>query len=305
MLRVGGEYHAFYREVTFPNATQGIDLAGMLFLPRGDGPFPAAVVIHGSGTSSRGNAWYLTFTTYLQDHGVAVLLPDKRGSGFSGGDWRTASLEDLATDTLSAISYLRTRHGRIISNIGIVGVSQGGYIAPLVATRSDDISFIVNLVGASVPLHRALLYEESHNLRQMGLPPLLSKAVAYISFDPIAFWRQVKVPTLVLYGELDTNVPSQASAERPAALGNPNIRVTVFEGSGHALQDPGRPEGGRIRQDALQLMRDFIAEATSPVEPPAGPAQVPGSPTRVRSISGGAPRGSSAPSSHTLGTSTV
>ncbi len=270
-----------YKEVSFSNSMQGIDLAGMLFLPRGEGPFPAVVVIHGSGTSSRSNAWYLTFTSYLQDHGVAVLLPDKRGSESSGGDWRTASFEDLATDTLSAISYLKTRHAHMISDIGILGVSQGGCIAPLVATRSDDISFIVNLVGSAVPLYQALLYEESHNLRQMGFPPSLARRVAHVSswylrtiahrgfwkavgnFDPIPFWREVNVPALVLYGELDTNVPSRASAERLAALGNPDIRVTIFAGSGHALQDPGRPGAGRIRLDALELIRDFIAGATT------------------------------------------
>jgi dipeptidyl aminopeptidase/acylaminoacyl peptidase len=69
-----------YQEVTFSNPSQGINLAGMLFLPEGDGPFPAVVVIHGAGTSRRDNLWYLTPTKYLQDHGIAVLLPDKRGS---------------------------------------------------------------------------------------------------------------------------------------------------------------------------------------------------------------------------------
>jgi hypothetical protein len=70
-----------YREVRFRNAIGGVDLAGMLFVPQGEGPFPSAVIIHGSGTSRRDNAWYLTLCTHLQRNGIAVLLPDKRGSG--------------------------------------------------------------------------------------------------------------------------------------------------------------------------------------------------------------------------------
>ncbi|MDA2923326.1 alpha/beta hydrolase [Acidobacteria bacterium AH-259-L09] len=200
-----------YQEVEFPNPTQGINLAGMLFLPEGDGPFPAVVVIHGSGTSHRNNTWYLTFTRYLQDHGIAVLLPDKRGSESSEGNWRTASFEDLATDTLSAISYLQAQHPQTI------------YIRNIAQKEFWDA------VG---------------------------------NFDPIRYWQDVNVPSLVLYGQLDTNVPSQTSADRLAALGNPNVEVAIFEGSGHPLEDPEWMGDSYFRQDALELIRDFIVEAT-------------------------------------------
>jgi dipeptidyl aminopeptidase/acylaminoacyl peptidase len=270
-----------YQEVAFPNPTQNIDLAGMLFLPQGDGPFPAVVVIHGAGTSHRDNPWYLTFVSYLQDHGIAVLLPDKRGSEASGGDWHTASFQDLATDTLAAISYLQAEHPQTISDIGILGASQGGQIAPIVASQSSDVSFVINVVGSAVPFREALLYEENNNLRQMGLPPGLSNAVAPLStfyirkvaqkdfwdavgeWDPLPYWRDVSVPGLVLYGEIDSNVPSRASADRLAALGNPNLEVVVFEGSGHPLEDPEGMGDSFFRQEALELMRDFIFEATS------------------------------------------
>ncbi len=98
-----------FREVRFWNAEQDLDLSGMLFLPDGDGPFPAAVIIHGSGTSQRDSAWYLTLTQHLQQGGIAVLLPDKRGSEQSEGNWHTASFEDLATDTLAGIAFLRAQ----------------------------------------------------------------------------------------------------------------------------------------------------------------------------------------------------
>lgn len=80
-----------FTDVRFRNAAQGIELGGMLFVPHGEGAFPAAVIIHGSGTSQRDSYWYLTLTRYLQESGIVVLLPDKRGSEASEGDWRGAN----------------------------------------------------------------------------------------------------------------------------------------------------------------------------------------------------------------------
>jgi predicted peptidase len=109
-----------YQEVSFTNTEQSLQLGGMLFVPEGDGPFPAAVIIQGAGTSVRDNYWYLTMTQYLQENGILVLLPDKRGSEKSEGDWHTSSFEDLATDTLAAISYLKEQDQVAISQIGII-----------------------------------------------------------------------------------------------------------------------------------------------------------------------------------------
>ena len=156
-----------YREVSFQNPTQGIKLGGMLFVPEGEGPFPAAVIIHGSGTSRRGSGWYETLTQYLQESGIVVLIPDKRGSEKSEGDWHTSSFEDLATDTLAAISFLKDQEEVALSRIGVIGMSQGGHIAPIVASESSDVAFLVNVVGGSVAMHEVVLYEEHYNLREM------------------------------------------------------------------------------------------------------------------------------------------
>lgn len=124
-----------YREVSFENAEQGLRLAGMLFVPEGDGPFPAIVMIQGSGTSVRNNRWYLTLIQYLQENGIVVLQPDKRGSVQSEGDWRTASFDDLATDTLAAVFFLKDQEQVAISEIGVIGMSQGGHISPRIDHR--------------------------------------------------------------------------------------------------------------------------------------------------------------------------
>ncbi len=165
-----------HEEIAFRNQRQNIDLAGMLFVPEGEGPFPAVAVIHGSGTSVRDNRWYLTLTQYLQQRDIVVLLPDKRGSAKSGGDWRDASFEDLATDTLAAIEYLEQQQDVPLTEIGIVGMSQGGWIAPIVADRAGDVAFVVSMVGAMVTPGEQLLFEENHNLRQMGFLPGISNS---------------------------------------------------------------------------------------------------------------------------------
>lgn len=268
-----------YEDIRFENPTSGIDLAGMLFVPEGEPPFPAVVIIHGSGTSRRANPWYLNYAGYLQGNGILVLLPDKRGSESSGGDWRTSSLEDLAMDTQSAISYLRTERPQLVRSIGILGVSQGGVIASIVASEASDLAFVINVVGHAVPMYDQLLYEENNNLRQMGFLPGFSNALAYLTtfvnwnilardfwsavgnFDPLPYWEEVTVLALVLLGDQDINVPSGQSRDRLNALDKENIRVVIFEGSGHGLEAPAGIGGDYQREDALELIRDFILDA--------------------------------------------
>ncbi len=270
-----------FQDVRFKNTAQNLELAGMLFVPEGEGPFPAAVIIHGSGTSHRDSGWYLTLTQYLQENGVVVLLPDKRGSELSEGDWRTASFEDLATDSVAAVGFLRYQAEVAISGIGVIGLSQGGHIAPVVADQTQDIAFVVNIVGGAVPMHDQLVYEETHNLREVGILPGLSDLLAYPAswsiikirqkrfwdvignFDPVPYWQRLAVESLVLYGENDTNVPSIKSAEILRSLANPNINVRIYAGSGHALESPEGKGAKIFREDALKDIRDFVFSATS------------------------------------------
>jgi len=265
-----------YHDVGFTNSMAGLELAGMLFMPEGPGPFPGVVIIHGSGNSRRDSRWYLTLTQYLQQNGIAVLLPDKRGSERSAGNWRTASFEDLASDTIAAIRFLKRQDQYPISKIGVIGLSQGGHIAPIVARKSDDVAFVVDVVGSSLPMHELLLYEEDHNLREIGILPgvsnLLARACALHlrkfgqpdfwnavgNFDPLPYWQTLACPTLVLYGADDTNVPAKRSADRLNALNKANIKVTIFEGSGHALASPEGKGDSIFREDALRQIATFV-----------------------------------------------
>lgn len=127
-------------------------LAGVILLPKTQSKSPAVVIIHGSGDSDRNNLWAREFAEGLAYRGIAVLLPDKRGSGKSGGDWKKASFEELADDANAGVELLR-QHPKVISGVvGVMGLSQGGKIAPLASTRSSQIAFVVSVSSSVVPL---------------------------------------------------------------------------------------------------------------------------------------------------------
>jgi len=260
-----------YTEVAFRNGD--LPLAGMLFLPEGDGPFPAAVIIHGSGTSRRDNPWYLTVAAHLQKSGVAVLLPDKRGSEKSKGDWRQASFADLAGDAVAAARYLETQDRFRCSRVGLVGMSQGGWIAPLAAVTDSSISFVVSMSGPGVTTDEQLVYEESYNIADVGtwhvvgrlLAPLIAMGVQRSSFwghiagfDPLPWWRKVRVPALAAYGAGDENVPVEESVRRLRGLGNPHLLLHVYPDGGHGILERVDPRTLRIQGAFLADMTDLI-----------------------------------------------
>ena len=265
-----------YEEVQFYNEAEQIRLAGMLFVPEGNGPFPAVVFVHGSAPSFRGNRIILTEAKHLLDNGVVVLVPDKRGADGSEGDWETASFEALGTDTVAAVDYLMTREDLPISQMGIIGASQGGHIAPLIASQSDAIDFVVDLSGTSAPIREQLLYEEKQNLRQMGFLPVIADLFAYPSawsirairqktfwtaigdFDPRPYWQTLEVPALVLYGREDTNVDAVKSEALLQSLNKSNITVRLYEGSGHNLEAPLGQGNLVVRQEVLDDILNFV-----------------------------------------------
>ena len=137
-------------EVSFSNGD--ISLAGTILLPAGDGPFPGVVIVHGSGASPRSNPWTRAYAEGLSRRGVAVLHPDKRGSGRSGGDWRRASFLDLADDSIAAVELLR-KHAKLDpNNVGVIGFSQGGHVVPAAAARSKSVAYVVSVSASVVPI---------------------------------------------------------------------------------------------------------------------------------------------------------
>ena len=156
----------YVEEVSFSN--RGARLAGALLVPRGSGPHPAVVLLHGSGPQNRNGT--LPFARFLLRHGIAILTFDKRGVGASQGDWRRASFETLAEDALAAVALLKTRRDIDAKRIGLFGVSQGGWIGPLAASRSRDVALVVSVSGPGVtPAEQTLDLSEAE-LRMSGVP---------------------------------------------------------------------------------------------------------------------------------------
>jgi pimeloyl-ACP methyl ester carboxylesterase len=139
-------------EVVYNNEKDRVQLAGTLTLPRTKGPFPAVLLITGSGPQDRnesvmGHKPFLVLADHLTRLGIAVLRVDDRGTGKSTGKFIEATSEDFAADALAGVEYLKSRKEIAPRRIGLIGHSEGGLIAPMLAVRSTDIAFIVMMAG--------------------------------------------------------------------------------------------------------------------------------------------------------------
>jgi pimeloyl-ACP methyl ester carboxylesterase len=142
-------------DVTFASSDGRVVLAGTLTLPDGAGPHPAAVLVSGSGPQNRdeevfGHRPFLVLADYLARRGVAVLRYDDRGFGESTGDFTTATSENFARDAEAGLRYLLTRNEINPAALGIIGHSEGGLVAQVVASRSSNVAWIVMLAGPGV-----------------------------------------------------------------------------------------------------------------------------------------------------------
>jgi alpha/beta superfamily hydrolase len=150
-------------EVSFVNPIGGHSLAGTLTLPKSEGRFPCAILISGSGPQNRdeelmGHKPFLVLSDYLTRQGIAVLRFDDRGVGKSGGEFATATTGEFATDVEAAIAYLRTRTD--IISIGLIGHSEGGIIAPMVASRNKEtVAVVVLMAGTGIRGKELLLLQ--------------------------------------------------------------------------------------------------------------------------------------------------
>lgn len=148
-------------EVRYENKVENVTLAATLTIPEGKGPFPAVLLITGSGPQDRdeslmGHKPFLVLSDYLTRHGIAVLRADDRGTGESTGVFSGATTADFATDAEAGVAFLKTRNEIDPRKIGLIGHSEGGVIAPMVAARNKDVAFIVMMAGTGVPGDRVL-----------------------------------------------------------------------------------------------------------------------------------------------------
>jgi pimeloyl-ACP methyl ester carboxylesterase len=160
-------------DLTFPNKPAGFDLAGTLTLPAGKGPFPAVVLVSGSGPEDRnetilGHQPFLVLADYLTRRGFAVLRYDDRGVGQSKGTFKDATTADFTTDAQAAMAYLRTRPDIRPRQVALMGHSEGGLIGWQAAAQPGGPDLLVSLAGPGVPGDAILLRQQADMARAGG-----------------------------------------------------------------------------------------------------------------------------------------
>lgn len=167
-------YPYLEEEISYTNPDDGAVLAGTLTLPQGEGPFPAALLITGSGAQDRdelifGHKPFKVIADYLTRKGIAVLRVDDRGYGKSTGDMENATTMTFVGDAQAGVEFLKNRPEIDKSKIGLIGHSEGAIIAPILATTTDDIDYIVMLAGTGLNGQQILLKQADDLMRAEGL----------------------------------------------------------------------------------------------------------------------------------------
>jgi dienelactone hydrolase len=293
----------------------GARLRGDLLLPAGKGRHPAVVMLQGAGPSTR--APYREQAEYLADHGIATLIYDKRGAGESSGspDYR---YDELAGDAAAAVTLLRQQPDVDPDRIALWGISEGGWIAPMVAARDPRIAAIVAVSPSGVApaaqedwaVRNALeagdagagsnvistYYRVAADAGRSGLAdPVAVRRTDDLGFDPASAWRRVAQPVLAVWGADDAIVPVHASA---AALSddlahgrNHDRTFRTFAGASHTLGVPSQSDrpGSAPGFMALEArwLHDHLAGhakprvAVDPLPPPSGTSVVAANEARI------------------------
>lgn len=235
------------RVAAIVNAGAGVQLAGTLSIPHGAGPFPAVVLVHGSGPLDRDEVvfdhkLFLVLADHLNRRGIAVLRYDKRGIGASTGNYKTATTLDFASDAQAALGWLRSQPGIDPARIGILGHSEGGLIAPLVATREPALRFVVMLAGPGVR-GDALMVEQLALAEQAA-----DMDAATVARDRLFYAG--------LFG-------AAASAANPAAA---SVNVAAFmEAAAAKGAIPAGMDSAKAQQFASPWFHDFLRHDPIPV----------------------------------------
>lgn len=209
--------------------SRGSHLAGTLTMPSGPGPFPAVMLISGIGPQDRdatlaAHKPFWVVADNLTRRGIAVLRVDDRGTGKSEGGAAGQTLEDITTDALAGLEFLKQQPGIDPTRMGLVGHSEGGMVAPLAAVRSNDVKFVVTLAGMGVPGDQMMAVQAETLARAAGAKEdtiLQNRAIQKVVFD-------------VLRAESDTrNAYVRLTAEfQTMKSGLPTTQRSLFEAPG-------------------------------------------------------------------------
>jgi pimeloyl-ACP methyl ester carboxylesterase len=250
-----------YREedVTWESKAKGVTLAGTLTSPHGDGPFPAVILISGSGPQDRdgqllGHRPFFVLADHLTRAGIAVLRYDDRGVGKSKGKFETATALDFVDDALSGAAFLKTRPKINSRRIGLVGHSEGGLVAPIAATRSTDVAYIVLLAGPGKTGAEILEAQNRQVAKNTGRS------------DEFVRWQfaTLKRTIAIVLAEKDNAVASQKINEAMRAdLVSQPVRLKL-EILGHIATTGGKVTVAETKDEKPETLDKRLLEATIP-----------------------------------------
>ncbi|MDR2496468.1 MAG: alpha/beta fold hydrolase [Tannerellaceae bacterium] len=265
-------YPYLAEDVAFENTQDGVTLAGTLTMPETGGKFPAAVLISGSGAQNRdeemmGHKPFWILADFLTRNGIAVLRFDDRGVGASTGDFAAATSFDFSKDAEAAVKYLQSRKEIDAKKIGLIGHSEGGVIAPMLAARSGDIGFIVMLAGTGVRGDKVLLSQQEAIGRASDMNDEILKAVLDLNgkaFEIVINNTQPEElrPSLIsLIKEADANASDEAIGAQINSLLNPWIQYFLKYDPAPALKKVKCPVLALNGEKDLQVLPKINLEA--------------------------------------------
>jgi pimeloyl-ACP methyl ester carboxylesterase len=231
--------------IAFANNT-GETLHGLVYAPRtATGPLPGMVLLAGSGRTS--HRTLATEAKAFAAQGIAVLAYDKRTAGYSDAHRDYAALAD---DAVAAVKLLRTRPGVDAAHVGIWGISEGGWVGPLAAARSNDIAFLVVASAPGLTPMRTEVWNTRNKIHAAGVRGslvavlsdrslrLLENAGTFAEsrYDPRPTLARVTQPVLAVYGSEDVQVPPAESAEVFQTTVHGNLSIRIVAGADHLLR---------------------------------------------------------------------
>ncbi|MEJ2010317.1 MAG: alpha/beta hydrolase [Acidobacteriota bacterium] len=232
------------QQVKFEDNQAAIQLAGTLTIPPGKGPFPAVVLIAGSGPNNRneevmGHKVFLVLADYLTRKNIVVLRYDKRGIGQSGGNYAAATTADFANDAEAAFNFLRTQPEVNPHEVGLIGHSEGGLIGPIVAARNRNVDFIVMMAGPGVPGAQILVEQTFAISESMGMGPEQARKKADQEQEIMMLVENSKSSEELqkeLRAELGDKIPEARLGAAARVFGSPWFRYYVRYDPATALE---------------------------------------------------------------------
>ena len=262
----------FTETITFQNGD--VTLAGTLDLPAGEGPFPAIVTIHGSPPLTRNDIFNLYISHFFGQLGFAVLRYDKRGAGESTGTFPEVGIENsnanlniLADDALAGVKFLGNNDLINPDMIGVVGHSQGGWIAPLAASKSPDIAFAIAVSGPTCTVGQEIYYsdlveDDKGKVKEISLAEASNMARDYTGphgFDPLPILKKLDTPSLWLLGGQDRSIPVPLTIEILSSLitdHGKDFSYILYPNMNHGWRDEDTGQMYPVLYDALNWVNE-------------------------------------------------